>query len=306
MEVIELPGYIEEEKVQIARNYLVPRGSENSGLQPDQIEFQDEALKHIVRHYTRETGVRNLEREITSICRKHARRTLEGKGRTLVVTPEVVTEMLGSPKYQLEEEVEVRIKRAGVVIGLAWTPVGGDILFVEANIAKGGRHLTVTGQVGDVMQESMKAALTWVRSYAVELALDADFYKDTDVHIHVPAGSIPKDGPSAGITMITALVSALTGTPVRKVAMTGEITLSGHVLPVGGIKEKVLAARRAHINELILPAQNEKNVREDIQAELIHEMKFNYVKTIEEALALAFPRRVLNDVRSTEPVKQAM
>jgi ATP-dependent Lon protease len=307
MEIIELPGYTEEEKVQIARNYLVPRGRDNSGLQPDQIEFQDAALHHIVRHYTRETGVRNLERQITNICRKHARRLLEGKDPRLVVTTGVIEELLGSPKYQLEEEVEERVKRAGVVIGLAWTPVGGDILFVEANVAKGGRHLTVTGQVGDVMQESTKAALTWVRSYAVELGLEPDFYKDTDVHIHVPAGSIPKDGPSAGVTMVTAMVSALTNVPIRpKVAMTGEITLSGHVLPVGGIKEKVLAARRAKIEELILPAQNEKNVREDIQPELLQEMKIQYVKTIEEVLELAFPKRVLRAVPDKEPVQQAI
>ena len=246
MEIIELPGYTEEEKVQIAKNYLVPRGRDNSGLQPDQIEFQDSALHHIVRHYTRETGVRNLERQITSISRKHARRVLEGKDPTSGRRRHGCRRTPGSPKYQLEEEVEERVRRAGVVIGLAWTPVGGDILFVEANVSKGGRHLTVTGQVGDVMQESTKAALTWVRSYAVEFGLDSDFYKDTDVHIHVPAGSIPKDGPSAGVTMVTALVSALTNVPIRpRVAMTGEITLSGYVLPVGGIKEKVLAARRA-------------------------------------------------------------
>src|SRR5881396_989140 len=306
MEVIELPGYTEEEKVQIARNYLVPRGRENSGLQPEQIEFEDASLHHVVRHYTRETGVRNLERQVTSICRKHARRVLEGKDPNLVVTPQVVMELLGSPKYQLEEEVEERVKRPGVVIGLAWTPVGGDILFVEANIAKGARHLTVTGQVGDVMQESTKAALTWVRSYATELGLEADFYKEKDVHIHVPAGSIPKDGPSAGVTMVTALVSALTGTPIRpKLAMTGEITLSGHVLPVGGIKEKVLAARRAKIAELILPAQNEKNVKEDIQPELLKEIKIHYVKMIEEVLNLAFPKPVLRVV-PVEPIQQAI
>src|SRR3989475_10049313 len=306
MEIIELPGYTEEEKVQIARNYLVPRGRENSGLQPDQIEFQDEALHYIVRHYTRETGVRNLERQVTSICRKHARRILEGKDPRLVVTPEVVSELLGSPKYQLEEEVEERVKRPGVVIGLAWTPVGGDILFVAANICKGGGHLTVTRQVGDDMQESTKAALTWVRSYASELGLEADFYKEKDVHIHVPAGSIPKDGPSAGVTMVTALVSALTGTPIRpKLAMTGEITLSGHVLPVGGIKEKGLAARRAKIEELILPAHNEKNVKEDIQPELLREIKIHYVKTIEEVLNLAFEKPVLRVV-PTEPVQQAI
>jgi ATP-dependent Lon protease len=307
MEIIELPGYTEEEKVQIARNYLVPRGRDASGLQPDQIEFEDQALHFIVRHYTRETGVRSLERQITSICRKQARRVLEGKDPRLVVNPDVVSELLGSPRYQLEEEVEERVKRPGVVIGLAWTPVGGDILFVEANIAKGGRHLTVTGQVGDVMQESTKAALTWVRSYAVELGLDSDFYKDTDVHIHVPAGSIPKDGPSAGVTMVTSLVSALTNVPVRqKVAMTGEITLSGHVLPVGGIKEKVLAARRAKITELILPLQNEKNVREDIQPELLQELKIHYVRTIEEVLEIAFPKPVLRVLPGKEPVPQAI
>src|SRR5499425_1567920 len=307
MEIIELPGYTEEEKVQIAKNYLVPRGRDNSGLQPDQIEFQDSALHHIVRHYTRETGVRNLERQITNICRKQARRLLEGKDPRLDVTSAVVEELLGSPKYQLEEEVEERVKRAGVVIGLAWTPVGGDILFVEANVARGGRHLTVTGQVGDVMQESTKAALTWVRSYAIELGLDSDFYKETDVHIHVPAGSIPKDGPSAGVTMVTALVSALTNVSIRpKLAMTGEITLSGHVLPVGGIKEKVLAARRAKIEELILPAQNEKNVLEDIQPELLKELNIRYVKTIEEVLENAFPRRVLRAVPGKEPVQQAI
>jgi len=307
MEILELPGYTEEEKVQIAKNYLVPRGRDACGLQSEQIEFEDLALHHIVRHYTRETGVRNLERQIASICRKHARRTLEGKDPNLRVTPEVVAELLGSPKYQLEEEVEERVKRAGVVIGLAWTPVGGDILFVEANVAKGGRHLTVTGQVGEVMQESTKAALTWVRSYALELGLDSDFYKDTDVHIHVPAGSIPKDGPSAGVTMVTCLVSALTNVPVRpKVAMTGEITLSGHVLPVGGIKEKVLAARRAKIVELILPAQNEKNVKEEIQPELLQEIKIHYVKTIEDVLEIAFPKPVLRALPGNEPIQQAI
>src|SRR4029079_15095154 len=194
---------------------------------------------------------------------------------------------------RLEEEVEERVKRPGVAVGLGWTPVGGDVLFVEANIAKGGRHMTVTGQIGEVMQESTKAALTWVRSYANELGLDTDFYKDSDIHIHVPAGSIPKDGPSAGVTMVTALVSALTTTPVKpKLAMTGEITLSGHVLPIGGIKEKILAARRSGIEEVIVPAQNEKNVLEDIQPELLKEVRIHYVRTIEEVLSLAFPRPV--------------
>jgi ATP-dependent Lon protease len=298
MEIIELPGYTEEEKLQIARRYLVPRGIDNNGLKPEQIEFEDDALSMIARHYTRETGVRNLEREISGICRKQARRLLEGKTEKLVVTRDVVVEFLGIQKYRLEEEVEERVKRPGVVIGLAWTPVGGDILFVEANISKGGRHLTVTGQIGDVMQESTKAALTWVRSMAPQLELDTDFYKDTDVHIHVPAGSIPKDGPSAGVTMVTALVSALTKTPIKSyLAMTGEITLSGHVLPVGGIKEKVLAARRAGIRELILPQQNEKNVKEDIQPELLKDLTIHYVRTTEELLSLAFATPVIHHVQ---------
>ena len=297
MEIIELPGYTEEEKLQIARQYLVPRGRENNGLKPEQIVFQDDALSMIVRHYTRETGVRNLEREISGICRKQARRMLEGKGDELTVTRDIVVEFLGSPKFRLEEEVEERVKRPGVVLGLAWTPVGGDVLFVEANISKGARHLTVTGQIGEVMQESTKAALTWVRSKALELGLDGDFYKDTDVHVHVPAGSIPKDGPSAGVTMVTAMVSALTNTTVKPyLAMTGEITLSGHVLPIGGIKEKVLAARRAGIRELILPQQNEKNVREDIQPELLKDIQIHYVRIIEEVLQYAFPKPVLRAV----------
>jgi ATP-dependent Lon protease len=298
MEVIELPGYTEEEKLQIARQYLVPRGRENNGLKPEQIEFEDDALSMVVRHYTRETGVRNLEREISGICRKQARRMLEGKGDHLLVTREVVEEFLGLPRYRLEEEVDERVNRPGVVIGLAWTPVGGDILFVEANISKGARHLTVTGQIGEVMQESTKAALTWVRSKAQDLGLESDFYKDMDIHVHVPAGSIPKDGPSAGVTMVTAIASALTNKTVkRRLAMTGEITLSGHVLPVGGIKEKVLAARRAGISELILPFQNEKNVREDIQLELLKGITIHYVRMIDEVLNLAFPEPVLTGVQ---------
>jgi ATP-dependent Lon protease len=298
MEIIELPGYTEEEKLQIARQYLVPRGRENNGLTPEQIVFEDEALSMVVRHYTRETGVRNLEREISGICRKQARRMLEGRGDQLTVTRAVVEEFLGLPRYRPEEEVEERVNRPGVVVGLAWTPVGGDVLFVEANIAKGARHLTVTGQIGDVMQESTKAALTWVRSKSLELGLDADFYKDMDIHVHVPAGSIPKDGPSAGVTMVTAITSALTNTTIKpSLAMTGEITLSGHVLPVGGIKEKVLAARRAGIRELILPLQNQKNVQEDIQPELLKDIKIHYVRMIDEVLNLAFASAVLKAVQ---------
>lgn len=297
MEVIELQGYTEEEKIEIGRKYLAPRQREQNGLTDSQITFTEGALGHIVRHYTREAGVRNLEREIGNICRKYARMVLEGKSPAVEVSPETVRELLGVEKYKIAEELEERVRRPGVAVGLAWTPVGGEILFVEATLAAGGRNLTMTGHLGDVMQESTKAALTWVRSMAPRLGLESDFFKERDVHIHVPSGAIPKDGPSAGVTMVTALVSALTGKPVRpRLAMTGEITLSGHVLPVGGIKEKVLAARRAGVQELILPKENEKNLREDVQAELLGSIRVHYVKTIEEVLLLAF-----DDMKLLEP-----
>jgi ATP-dependent Lon protease len=289
MEVIHLQGYTEEEKVQIGSRYLAPRQTGQNGLREDQIRFTEDALSQIVRHYTREAGVRNLEREIGNICRKYARAILEGKSPAAEVTPGVVRALLGSEKYKVAEELEERVRRPGVAVGLAWTPVGGEVLFVEATLAGGGRNLTVTGQIGDVMQESTRAALTWVRSMAPRLGLEGDFYRKRDVHIHVPSGAIPKDGPSAGVTMVTALVSALIGKPVRgKLAMTGEITLSGHVLPVGGIKEKVLAARRAGVQQVILPLENEKNVQEDVQPELLASIQVHYVKTIEEVLLLAF------------------
>ena len=309
METIELAGYTEEEKVQIAKHYLAPRQREEKGLKPDQIEFSEAALQAVARHYTREAGVRNLEREIGNICRKYARKLLEGKQPDPAVTPELVAELLGAPKFKVAEELEDRVKRPGVAVGLAWTPVGGEVLFVEANLARGGRHLTVTGQLGDVMQESTKAALTWVRSMASRLGLESDFYKDRDVHIHVPSGAIPKDGPSAGVTMVTALVSSLVRKPVRpKLAMTGEITLSGHVLPVGGIKEKVLGARRAGVEELILPTENEKNVLEDIQKELLASVQIRYVNTIEQVLELAFEENVLQPAENetSEPEKESV
>jgi ATP-dependent Lon protease len=300
METIELPGYTEDEKVQIATNYLAPRQTEENGLKPDQIVFEEEALRSVARHYTREAGVRNLEREIGNICRKFARKVLEGEAPDPGVTSSVVSKLLGSQKFRIAEELEDRIKRPGVAVGLAWTPVGGEVLFVEASLVGGGRNLTVTGQIGDVMQESTKAAVTWVRSVAPRLGMEADFYKEKDIHIHVPSGAIPKDGPSAGVTMVTALVSALIGRPVRpRLAMTGEITLSGHVLPVGGIKEKVLAARRAGVEELILPAANENNAREDIQEELLRSIRMRYVSTIEEVLELAFDGRVLGPADET-------
>ena len=294
METIELSGYTEEEQVQIAASYLVPRQREENGLKPEQIAFSTEALESIARHYTREAGVRNLEREVGNICRKYARKSLEGAMPDPEVTPAIVRELLGAPKFRIAEELEERVSRPGVAVGLAWTPVGGEVLFVEASLAGGGRNLTMTGQLGDVMQESTKAALTWVRSVVDRLGLEEDFYKGHDVHIHVPSGAIPKDGPSAGVTMVTALVSALVGKPIRpRLAMTGEITLSGRVLPVGGIKEKVLGARRAGVRAVILPAENEKNVTEDIQAELLASIEVSYVDTIDDVLALAFAETVI-------------
>ena len=237
--------------------------------------------------YTREAGVRNLEREIGSICRKAARRKAEGNDDPLVVTRDVVAEMLGAPRF-LDEEMEERTKNPGVAIGLAWTAAGGEVLFVESSRMAGTGVLTLTGSLGDVMKESARAALTWTRAHARELGIDPDFYKTAEVHLHVPSGAIPKDGPSAGVTMTTALVSELTGRPVRgDVAMTGEITLSGKVLPIGGVKEKVLAARRVGIREVILPRQNEKNVNEDLSPELRKDMTIHLVSSIDEVLKLA-------------------
>jgi ATP-dependent Lon protease len=290
MEIIELQGYTEEEKVHIAFQYLIPRQVDENGITPEQIEFPEEGVRHVIRHYTREAGVRNLERNIGTICRKQARRLAEGKHDRLVVSKEVVQEFLGGIKIRSEGEIAERTKRAGVVVGLAWTPSGGDILFVEANSMKGKGGFTMTGQIGQVMQESMQAALTWVRSNAVQLGIPESFFAEHDIHIHVPAGAIPKDGPSAGVTMATALVSLLTARPVRPLtAMTGEITLSGNVLPIGGVKEKVLAAKRAGVMHVILPAENRTNVEEDLTPEQLENVDIHYVKTIDEVLALALP-----------------
>ena len=292
MEIIELQGYTEEEKVHIAFQYLIPRQIEENGINGDQIEFPEETIRFIIRHYTREAGVRNLERTIGTICRKQARRIAEGKTDKLRVTPELVQQhdMLGGMKIRTEGEIAERTKRAGVAVGLAWTPTGGDVLFVEANKMKGKGGFTMTGQLGQVMQESMQAALTWVRSNAKELGIDEAFFADHDIHIHVPAGAIPKDGPSAGVTMVTALVSLLTERAVRPLtAMTGEITLSGNVLPIGGIKEKTLAAKRAGVTDIILPAENQQNVEEDLTAEQLQGLTMHYVKSIEELLTIALP-----------------
>jgi ATP-dependent Lon protease len=301
MEIIPLQGYSEEEKVHIAARYLVPRQIKGNGITEDQIEFPETAVRHIVRHYTREAGVRKLEQVIGTVCRKEARRVVEGKLEKLVVDKDVLKEFLGGIQVRVETEVAERVKRPGVAVGLAWTPAGGDILFIEANKMKGKGGFTMTGQIGEVMQESMQAALTWVRSNSALLGLSEDFNKDLDLHIHVPAGAIPKDGPSAGVTMATVLASLLTDIPVRPLtAMTGEITLSGNVLPVGGIKEKFLAARRAGVETIILPADNRQDVEEDLTPEMIDGVSIHYASRIEDVLAVALP--LLNAKHEVTPI----
>jgi ATP-dependent Lon protease len=287
MEVLEIPGYTEDEKLSIARDHLVQKQITNHGLTAEQLTITDEAIRAVIHGYTREAGVRNLEREIGALCRKAARRRAEGNDASLTITPEVVVQMLGAPTF-IEEEIEERTKDPGVAIGLAWTPAGGDVLFVEASRMAGGGSLTLTGQLGDVMKESARAALSWFRQHAAAYGADPEFFKKAEIHLHVPSGAIPKDGPSAGVTIATALASELTQRPVRgDIAMTGEITLSGRVLPVGGIKEKVLAARRVGIREVILPRQNEKNVVEDLNDVLRREMTIHYVHSVDEVLLLA-------------------
>jgi ATP-dependent Lon protease len=289
MEIIELPGYTEEEKVHIAKRFLVPRQTKEHGLKlGEQVEFTDEALHELIHHYTREAGVRNLEREIATLVRKQARKFAEGKTEKQIITPELIHEALGIQKFRLEKEVEERVQKPGVSVGLVWTPAGGDIVFIEASKMRGGRQFTMTGHLGEVMKESMSAALTWVRANSDRYGIDPDFFRKADLHVHVPSGAIPKDGPSAGVAMVTALVSLLTGRSIRpRVAMTGEISLSGIVLPVGGIKEKVLGAKRAGIREVILPADNEPNVKEDLPEELLGGVKVHFVRTAEEALEIA-------------------
>jgi len=291
MEILELAGYTEHEKLAIARDHLVARQVTNHGLTAKRLSFTDAGLRLLIRGYTREAGVRNLEREVGAVCRKVARRLSEGDDRRVKVTPELVMELLGAPRF-VDEEVAMRTKAPGVATGMAWTPVGGEVLFVEATRMAGAGTLTLTGQLGDVMKESARAALSWVRTHAAEWSIDPEFFKASEIHLHVPSGAIPKDGPSAGVTMVSALVSVLTRRAVRSdVAMTGEITLSGKVLPVGGIKEKVLAAKRAGITEVILPKLNEKNVQEDLTDELRRGLTIHLASTIDEVLLLALVRQ---------------
>jgi ATP-dependent Lon protease len=292
MEIIHLAGYTEEEKIGIAQKHLVPKQATEHGLTADiDVTFTPGALRLLARGYTREAGVRNLEREIASVCRKIARRRAEGNTEPHTVTPDVVTGFLGVPRFEFEELHE-RTSVPGVVTGLAWTPAGGDILFVEASRAKGKGTLTLTGQLGDVMKESVQAALSWVRANAARLGIATNFWETADIHVHVPAGAIPKDGPSAGVTMATALVSLLTGRTVTGgLAMTGEISLAGRVLPVGGIKEKVLAAHRAGVRTLVLPRRNEKNLLEDVPADVRGVMTVHLADTIDDVLRAALDGR---------------
>jgi len=295
MEIIELPGYTGEEKLHIAHKYLIPKQAAEHGLRVDeQIAFTDEGLREIIHSFTREAGVRNLEREIATITRKQARRIAEDKTEKMVVTPEIVREFLGVPKFRTEKEVEERVKRPGVAVGLVWTPVGGDIIFIEATRMRGGKQFTMTGHLGEVMQESMTAALTWTRANGERYGIDPDFFRKQDIHIHVPSGAVPKDGPSAGAAMVTALVSLLSGRPVKnRLAMTGEMTLSGVVLPIGGVKEKVLGAKRAGITEVLLPADNEPNVVADLTPEILGDIKITYVRTLDEVLEHALQTEAL-------------
>ena len=290
MEVIELGGYTEEEKVEIAKRHLVPKQVEEHGLKTTQITFREEAIRHLIRGYTREAGVRNLEREIASVIRKATRMFAEGWTKKITVNTKYIEQSLGAPRFQHDEVVERELK-PGIAIGLAYTPVGGDVLFIETAMMPGSKGLTVTGQLGDVMKESVTAALSYIRSHAAELKIDPNFFEKAEIHVHVPAGAVPKDGPSAGVTMLTALVSLLTGRKVhQRLAMTGEFTLSGQVLPVGGIKEKVLAAYRAGVQTLILPEDNEKDFQEDIADEIRNHLKVHFVKRADQVLRLALEK----------------
>jgi ATP-dependent Lon protease len=285
MEVIELPGYTDLEKLQIAKKYLIPKELENHGLTSKNLDFPDESIKRIISDYTREAGLRNLDREIATICRKVAKMVASGEKKKVEITTQNLHQYLGPIKYFLE--LVERTPQVGVVPGLAWTETGGDIMFVEATKMRGKKTLTLTGHLGEVMKESVQAALSYIRSSAQKLGIPPDFFEKYDIHVHVPAGAIPKDGPSAGVTMATAIASLLTERPVKpKLAMTGEITLRGQILPIGGLKEKALAAYRAGVETVILPRENQKDMVE-IPDEIKNKIKFVFVQTIEEMLKLA-------------------
>jgi len=299
MEVLEIAGYIEEEKVQIAWRHLIPKQRRENGLDDSHIEFTEDAILKIIRSYTREAGLRNLEREIGRVCRKVARAVTEGATERVHITPEKVREFLGPERFF--SEVAERTGEPGVATGLAYTPNGGDILFIESTKMSGKKGLTLTGHLGEVMKESAQAALSYVRTRAERLGIAPDFFENCDIHIHVPAGAIPKDGPSAGVTIAASLASLLTGRPVKhNLAMTGEITLRGKVMPVGGVKEKVLAAKRAGIDTVVLPNLNEKDL-EDVPPKVREEMTFEFVDTIDEVLERALEPAAEPMERGGEP-----
>ena len=306
MEIIEIAGYTEEEKVHIARSHLVPKQVADHGLvEGEHIVWTDAALRLLIRGYTREAGLRNLEREIAAVTRKVAKRRVEGHTEPVDVTEELVGDLLGSARY-MHEELEERTRIPGVAVGMSWTPTGGEILFIEATRMKGSKTLTLTGQLGDVMKESAQTALSWARSHASELGVRADYWDTSDIHVHVPAGAIPKDGRSAGVTMVTALVSLMTQRPVRSdLAMTGEVTLSGRVLPVGGIKEKVLGARRAGVKAIILPKRNEKSLIEDVPVQVREGLTFHLVEILDQVLDLALEEPIPKDNRIREALLRA-
>jgi ATP-dependent Lon protease len=297
MEIIQLSGYTEQEKVEIAKRHLIPKQVEQHGLKKNQIQFTDEGIRAVINLYTQEAGLRNLEREIAAVCRKVAKQVATGEKKSRKIHTDNLDQFLGRPKV-FQEELLKR-DQIGVATGLAWTPVGGDVLFVEATAMKGRGALTLTGQLGDVMKESAQAALSYARSHAKELGIAEDFFSKHDIHLHVPEGAIPKDGPSAGVTMATAILSLLTGKAVhRKIAMTGEITLRGEVLPVGGIKEKVLAARRAKIDTVIIPALNRRDL-EDVNEIIRKEMNFVFVDDIKSV----FKAALLETNKSAKPIR---
>jgi ATP-dependent Lon protease len=288
MEILDFSGYIEDEKIQIAKRHILPKQIEENGLTKNQVSFDLPSIKELVRSYTREAGVRNLEREVANVLRKVARDLVELKDDKIKITKKQVGKYLGAPRFH--SELAERSTKPGVVTGLAWTAAGGDILFVESTKMNGKGKLTLTGQLGDVMKESATAALTYVRANSEQLGVDPEFNEKTDIHVHVPAGAIPKDGPSAGVSMVTSLVSLLSGIPVKeKVAMTGEITLRGNVLPIGGVKEKVTAAHRSGIKEVILPDHNRKDL-EDVPANVAKDMVFHFAKEIKDVLKVAIPK----------------
>jgi ATP-dependent Lon protease len=294
MEIIDLPGYLDDDKLQIAQRYLAPKQTTENGLVLGvDIEFSDDGLHEVIRGYTHEAGVRKLEQLIASLCRKRARQLADGGGPILSVDPPAVHALLGPPKFRVESQTEQRVERPGVAVGLAWTSHGGEILFVECTkLGRGRGHLTLTGPMGDVMQESARAALSWVRAHASRYGIREDVFQSHDIHMHVPAGAVPKDGPSAGVVMITALVSLFTDRPVKPfIAMTGEITLSGVVLPIGGVKEKVLAARRSGIRHVVLPADNEPNLIDEVPEHLRGELQITLARTVEEAIDVALTPR---------------